>query len=94
MEYLFFCIELTLCTVVAISTRFYDISNVTFPWQHNGLQAFSIQKIKSEFFSFKKCYLLLCLFRGCELIWTYTAQAQESLLDSGATNKAFFILGR
>ena len=24
----------------------------------------------------------------------YTAQAQESLLDSGATNKAFFILGR
>ena len=24
----------------------------------------------------------------------YTAQAQESLLDSGAINKAFFILGR
>ena len=24
----------------------------------------------------------------------YTAQAQESLLDSGATNKAFFILRR
>ena len=24
----------------------------------------------------------------------YTAQAQESLLDSGATKKAFFILGR
>ena len=24
----------------------------------------------------------------------YTAQAQESPLDSGATNKAFFILGR
>ena len=24
----------------------------------------------------------------------YTAQAQESLLDSGATNKTFFILGR
>ena len=23
----------------------------------------------------------------------YTAQAQESLLNSGATNKAFFILG-
>ena len=24
----------------------------------------------------------------------YTAQAEESLLDSGAKNKAFFILGR
>ena len=32
---------------------------MTFPWQHNGLQAPSIQKVKSEFSSFKKCYLLL-----------------------------------
>ena len=55
----FFYIELKLCTVVATSTKFHDISPVTFSWQHNGLQALSIQKIKSEFFSFKKCYLLL-----------------------------------
>ena len=35
------------------------MSSVTFPWQHNGLQALSIQKAKSEFSSFQKCYLLL-----------------------------------
>ena len=38
----FFYIELKLCTVVAITTKFHDISIVTFPWQHNGLQALSI----------------------------------------------------
>ena len=35
------------------------MSTMTFPWQHNGLQALSIQKVKSEFSSLKKCYLLL-----------------------------------
>ena len=33
-----------------------------------------------------------------QLVWAsmeiYTAEAQESLLESGATNKAFFILER
>ena len=42
----FFCIELKLGTVVTLTTKFHDISTVKFPWQHNGLQAFSIQKIK------------------------------------------------
>ena len=31
---------------------------------------------------------------GVSLYGYYTAQAQESPLESGATNKAFFILGR
>ena len=31
---------------------------------------------------------------GVSLYGHYTAQAQESPLDSGATNKAFFIIGR
>ena len=55
----FFCIELKLSTVVTLITKFYDMSTVTFPWQHNGLQALSSQRGKSEFSSFKKCYLLL-----------------------------------
>ena len=33
----FFVIELKLCTVVALTTKFHDIFTVTFPWQHNGL---------------------------------------------------------
>ena len=49
----FFCIELKICTVM-LTTKFHEMSTVTFPWQHNGLQALSIQKVKSEFSSFKK----------------------------------------
>ena len=70
---LFFCIELKLCTVVTLTTKFHDISTVTFPWQHNGLQAFSIQKIKSVFSPSRSLTSLTCsccLFSGCELIWT------------------------
>ena len=65
MEYLWrlFCIELKFCTVVALTTKFHDISTVTFPWQHNGLQALSIQKDKIGVFSFKKCHLLLLLIQ-------------------------------
>ena len=37
----FFCIELKLSTVVTLITKFLDMCTVTFPWQHNGLQALS-----------------------------------------------------
>ena len=50
-----FCIELELCTVLTLITKFHDMSTVTFPWRHNGLQAFSMQKVKIS--SFNKCYL-------------------------------------
>ena len=46
-------------TAVTLFTKFLDMSTVTFPWQYNGLQTLSIQRGKSEFSSFKKCYLLL-----------------------------------
>ena len=94
----FFCIELKLSAVDTLITKFH-MPTVIFPWQHNGLQALSIQTGKSEFSSFKKCYLLL-LFAfvvhsvGVSEYGHYTAQAQESLLNSGATNKAVFIFGR
>ena len=55
----FFCIELKLSIVVTLLTKFHEMSIVTFPWQQKGLQALSIQSGKSEFSSFKKCYLLL-----------------------------------
>ena len=42
----FFCIELKLSTVVTLITKFHDMSTVTFPWQHTGLQALSIQRCK------------------------------------------------
>ena len=41
----FFCIELKLCTVVALTTKFHDIFTVTFPWQHSGLQSFLLQDV-------------------------------------------------
>ena len=46
-------------TVVTLTPKLHDISTVRFPWQHNGLQALSFQRGKSEFSSLKKCYLLL-----------------------------------
>ena len=86
-----FCIKLKLSTVVALIAKFCDMSTVTFPWQHNGLQVLSIQRGKSEFSSFKKCYALVVHSVGVSNYGHYTAQAQESLLNSGATNKAVFI---
>ena len=59
-----FCIELKLCTVVALTTKFHDICTVTFPWQHNGLQALFIQKIKSEFSPSRSVIYSCCLFSG------------------------------
>ena len=51
------CIELKLCTVITLVTKFHHMSIVTFPWQHNGLQAFSIQKV--TVFLLKEVLLLL-----------------------------------
>ena len=59
ISYDFFCIELKLSTVVRLLTKFHEMSFVTFLWQQNGFQALSIQSGKSEFSSFKICYLLL-----------------------------------
>ena len=61
-----FCIELNLCAVATLITKFHVISTVTFPWQHNELQALSIQKVESEFCSFKKCCSCGLFYSGCE----------------------------
>ena len=83
----FFCIELKLCTVVTLITKFHDMSTVTFPWQHNGLQALSIQKVKSEFSSFKKCYLLLVFIQQVWANMDITQHKHKKV-------RSFFILGR
>ena len=92
----FFCLELKLCTVVTPITKSHNMSTVTFPRQHDGHLALSIQRAKSDFSFFKKCYLLLLfiILVGVREYGYNKTQAQESLLNSGATNKAFFILGR
>ena len=69
------------------------MSTVTFPWQHNGLQALSIQRGKSVFLQ-EVLFDLVVLSVGVSEKGHYTAQAEESVLNSGALNKAFFILGR
>jgi len=81
------------CTVVTIITKFHDMSTVTFLCQHNGLQALSIQRGKSEFSSFEVLFAHVVQSVGIREYGHYTAQAQESLFSSGATNKAFYILG-
>ena len=66
-----------------------DISN----WLQNGLEALSIQRVKSEFPSFKKCYLLLLFFQW---VWANMDITQHKHKKVGLTleqqNKAFFIL--
>jgi len=76
------------------------MSTVTFPWQHNGLQALSIQRGKSEFSSIRVFLHQEVLFDlvahsvGASDYGHYTAQAEESVLNSEALNEVFFILGR
>ena len=54
------------------------MSTVTFPWQHNGLQALSIQRGKPEFSSFKNCYDPVVHSVGVSEHGHYTAQAKEA----------------
>ena len=70
------------------------MSIVIFPWQHNEFQALSIQRGKSVFLLQEVSFALVVHSVGVSEYGHYTAQAQESLLNSGATNKAVFILRR
>ena len=64
-----------------------------FPWQHNGLQALSIQRGKSFLLQEVLFDLVVHLVSVSEYTH-YITQAEESVLNSGATNNAFFNLGR
>ena len=86
--------ELKLSTVVTLITKLHDMSTVAFPWQHNGLQALPIQRGKIRVFLLEVLFAFVVCSVDVSEYQHYTIQAQESLLNSGATNKAVFILGR
>ena len=67
------------------------MSTMTFPWQHYGLQALCIQRV---FLHQEVLFDLVVHSVGVSEYGHYTAQAEESVLNSGALNKAFFIWGR
>ena len=52
---------------------------VTFPWQHNGLHTLSIQRVKSEFLSIKKCYLLLLFIPWVSVNMDITRHKQKTV---------------
>ena len=74
-----FYIEVKLCEMM---------STVTFPWQHNGLQALSVQRVNFRvFFLQEVLFALVVHLVGVSEYGHYTAKVQESLLNSGARNK-------
>ena len=69
------------------------MSTVTFPWQHNGIQALSIQRGKIRVFLLQEVLLNFALVVhsvGVSECRHYTAQPEESVLNSEALNRAFF----
>ena len=59
------------------------MSTVTFLWQQNGLQSLSIQRVKSEFPSFKNCYLLLLLIQWVWVnIWTFHSRSTRKSVSN------------
>ena len=72
------------------------MSTVKIPWQHNELQALSKgnQRAIRVFLLQEVLFVLVINSVGVSAYGHYTEQAQESLLKSGARNKAVFILGR
>ena len=75
----FFCIELKICTVVTLITKIPDMSTLTFPWEHNRLQALSNQKVKSESSSLKKRYLLLLFIHWVRAIMNITQHEHKKV---------------
>ena len=56
------------CTVVTLIIKFHAVSIVTSSWHQNGLQFFSIQRVKSEFPPSRIIIVICscCSFNGCE----------------------------
>ena len=83
--------KIVLSTVVALTTKLHDMSTMRFPWQHNGLQAIiRVFLLQEVLFAIVVCSVDVSEYGH----YTAQAQAQESLLNTGATNTAVFILGR
>ena len=57
-------------TVVTLITKLHHMSTVTFPWQHNGLQALSNQRENQSIPPSRSVICYCCSFSGCDQIWT------------------------
>ena len=78
-------IELKLATVVTLTTNFHYMSTVIFPWQWAPGPLHSKGKIR-VFLLQEELFALVFHSLGVSEYGRYTAQAQESLLHSGATS--------
>ena len=90
----FFCIELKLCTVVTVITKFHNVHcDISMAKQWTPGPLHSKGKIRV---SLLQEMLFACVVHSVRVskYGHYTGQAQECLLDYKAKNKAFFILGR
>ena len=88
-----FCIELKLCTVVnTLITKFYDMCDISIAtqWAPGPLHS----KGEIGVFLLQEVLFLVVHSEGVSKYGHYTAQAHESPLNSGATNRAFLTLGR
>ena len=70
------------------------MSTVTFPWQHNGSRPSPFKGKIRVFLLQEVLFPIVVRSVGLSEYGHFTAQTQESLLNSGATNKAVFILER
>ena len=71
------------------------MSTAKFPWQYNRLQTQLHSKGKIRAFLLQEVLFALDVHSvGVSEYGHYRTQTQESLLNSGVTNKAIFILGR
>ena len=68
ISHVFFCIELKLRTVVTLITKLHNMSTMIFPWQHNGLQALSVEGENQSFPPSRSVICYCCSFSGCESI--------------------------
>ena len=57
-------------TLYSCFTQSFIVSTVTFPWQHNGLQALSIQRENQSFPPSRSVICYCCSFSRCARIWT------------------------
>ena len=73
----------------------HDMSTVTFPRQQNGLQSLSIQRVKSEFPSFKNCHFLLLLIQWVWVnIWTFHSRSIRKFVRLWSNKWDIFHFGR
>ena len=65
-----------------------------FPWQCNGLQALSIQRVKSEFPSQTRVICSWCSFSGCKGIWTLHSTSTRKSVRLWSNKEGIFHLGK